>query len=125
MGFVWRTLINAVAIAVAAYLLQPRIAYGMNHLYGYGNADPWISLLLTAFVLGIVNAFVRPIVELISLPISCVTLGLFHFVVGGLMLLLVSAIPFLDFKVDGILTAIVGAVVIGVVGFLVARVIPH
>lgn len=125
MGFVWRTLVNAVAIGVTAFLLQPHIAYGTNHPYGYGSADPWISLVLTAFVLGIVNAFVRPIVELISLPISCLTLGLFHFVVGGLMLLLVSKIPFLDFTVDGLLTAIIGAVIIGLVSFVVSRVIPH
>ena len=46
---------------------------------------------------------------------------------GGLllMLLLVSAIPFLGFTVDGILTAILGAIIIGIVGFLVARIIPH
>ena len=125
MGLIGRTLVNAIAIAVTAYLLQPHITYGASHLYGYGSADPWISLVLTAFVLGVVNAFVRPIIELISLPISCVTLGLFHFVVGGLMLLLVSAIPFLDFRVDGILTAILGAIVIGLVGFVAARIIPH
>jgi uncharacterized membrane protein YvlD (DUF360 family) len=41
------------------------------------------------------------------------------------MLLLVSAIPFLDFHVDGILTAIIGAIVIGLVGFVVSRIIPH
>jgi len=41
------------------------------------------------------------------------------------MLLLVSAIPFLDFHVDGILTAIVGALVIAVVGFVASRIIPH
>ncbi len=124
MGLIGRTLINAIAIAVAAYLL-PGISYGAHHLYGYGATDPWISLALTAFVLGIVNAFVKPVVELISLPISCLTLGLFHFVVSGLMLLLVSAVPFLDFTVDGIITAIIGAVVIGIVGFLAARLIPH
>lgn len=123
MGLIGRTLINAIAIAVTAYLL-PGISYGHTS-YGFGGADPWISLLLTALVLGLVNAFVKPIVSLISLPISCLTLGLFHFVVSGLMLLLVSAVPFLGFQVDNILTAIIGAIVIGIVGFVVARIIPH
>ena len=123
MGLLGRTVINAIAIAVTAYFL-PGISYGHTS-YGMGAADPWISLLLSAFVLGLVNAFIKPIVSLISLPISCLTLGLFHFVVSGLMLLLVSAVPILGFQVDGLFTAILGAIVIGIVGFLVARIIPH
>lgn len=123
MGFVWRTLVNAVAIAVTAFFL-PGISYG-HASYGLGSADPWISLVLTAFVLGVVNAFVRPILQLLSAPITCLTLGLFALVVNGLMLLLVSAIPVLGFRVDGLFTAIIGAIVIGLVSFVVSRVIPH
>jgi putative membrane protein len=124
MGFLGRTIVNAVAIAVAAYFI-PGITYGTHHVYGAGDADRWIALTLTAFVLGVVNAFVRPIVTLVSLPITCLTLGLFQLVIGGLMLLLVSAIPFLDFQVDGLFTAIIGALVIAVVGFIVSRLIPR
>ena len=124
MGLIGRVVINAIAIAVAAYFIQG-ITYGAQHLYGYGDADRWISLGLTALVLGIVNAFVRPIISLIAMPITCLTLGLFQLVIAGLMLLLVSAIPFLDFHVDGILTAIIGALVIAVVGFVASRIIPH
>lgn len=123
MGFVWRTLVNAVAIGVTAFLL-PGISYG-HASYGFGDLDRWISLILTAVVLGIVNAFVRPILQLLSAPITCLTLGLFALVVNGLMLLLVSAIPALGFQVDGLLSAIIGAVVIGFVSFVVSRVIPH
>jgi len=72
-----------------------------------------------------VNALVRPIISLIAMPITCLTLGLFQLVIAGLMLLLVSAIPFLDFHVDGIITAIIGAIVIGLVGFVASRIIPH
>src|SRR5258708_514574 len=106
MGLIGRTLINAVAIAVTAFFLQPAISYG-HYKYGFGDADPWISLLLTALVLGIVNAFVRPIISLISMPITCLTLGLFQLVIAGLMLLLVSAIPVIGFQVDGLWTAII------------------
>ena len=123
MGFVWRTVVNAVAIGVTAFLL-PGISYG-HASYGFGDLDRWVSLVLTAFVLGVVNAFVRPILQLISAPVTCLTLGLFALVVNGLMLLLVSAIPALGFRVDGLLTAIVGAIVIGLVSFVVSRVIPH
>ena len=123
MGLLGRVLINAVAIAVAAALI-PGISYG-HSAYGFGDADRWVSLILTALVLGIVNAFVRPIISMIAMPITCLTLGLFQLVVAGLMLLLVSAIPPLGFQVDGILTAIIGAIVIGLVGFVVSRIIPH
>jgi len=123
VGLIGRTLINAVAIVVAA-LLIPGITFGQAS-YGFGDLDRWISLVLTAFVLGIVNAFVRPIVQMISLPLTCLTLGIFYFVINGLMLLLVSAIPLLGFGVDGLLTAIIGAIVIGIVGFVVSHLIPH
>ncbi len=123
MGLIGRTLINAVAIVVAA-LLIPGITFGQAS-YGFGDLDRGISLVLTAFVLGIVNAFVRPIVQMISLPLTCLTLGIFYFVINGLMLLLVSAIPLLGFGVDGLLTAIIGAIVIGIVGFVVSHLIPH
>jgi putative membrane protein len=123
MGLLGRVVINAIAIAVAAALI-PGISYG-HTAYGYGEADKWISLALTALVLGVVNAFVRPIISLIAMPITCLTLGLFQLVVAGLMLLLVSAIPALGFQVDGIITAIIGAIVIGLVGFVASRIIPH
>src|SRR5216683_159300 len=123
MGLIGRVVINAIAIVVAAALI-PGISYG-HTAYGYGDADKWISLGLTALVLGVVNAFVRPIISLIAMPITCLTLGLFQLVIAGLMLLLVSAIPVLGFQVDGLWTAIVGAIISGIVGFLAARIIPH
>jgi len=123
MGLLGRVVINAIAIAVAAYFI-PGISYG-HTAYGYADADKWISLALTALVLGIVNAFVRPIISMIAMPITCLTLGLFQLVVAGLMLLLVSAIPVLGFQVDNIVTAIIGAIVIGLVGFVASRIIPH
>jgi putative membrane protein len=122
MRIVWRALINAVAIAVAAYFI-PGISYG-NATFGFGEFDRWISLLLTGLVLGVVNAFVRPIVSLIAMPITCLTLGLFHFVISALMLLLVSAIPGLGFRVDGIIPAFLGGIVIAIVGAVLSWILP-
>ena len=128
MRIIWRALINAVAIVVAAYVVNgflgsAAITWG-NAAYGYGDADKWISLLLTGLVLGIVNAFVRPIISLIAMPITCLTLGLFHFVISALMLLLVSAIPGLGFHVDGLVPAFLGAVIMGVVGLVLSWILP-
>ena len=115
MGIVWRTVINAVAVAVAASLI-PGISYD--------QAEPVKSLLLTGLTLGIANAVVRPIFVVLSFPITCLTMGLFLLVINGVMLLLVSAIPFLGFHVDGLLSGILGALVISVVSFLLSKVLP-
>ena len=128
MRIIWRALINAVAIFVAAYvvnsILSPTaITYG-HVSYGFGDLDKWISLILTGLVLGIVNAFIRPIIELIAVPITCLTLGLFHFVISALMLLLVSVIPGLGFQVDGFVAALLGAIVISIVGLVLSWILP-
>jgi putative membrane protein len=71
-----------------------------------------------------VNAVIRPIVILLSLPLEIVTLGLFTFVINALMLLLTSGIAQrldLNFLVDGFRPAFVGALVISIVSFLLNR----
>lgn len=128
MRIIWRALINAVAIFAAAYVVNQILAPGSitwGHVaYGLGDLDPWISLVLTGLVLGILNAFVRPVIELVSMPITCLTLGLFHFVISALMLLVVSAIPFLGFQVNGIVAAFIGAIVMAIVGGLLSWILP-
>lgn len=121
MGLLWRTLINAVAIAAAA-LIIPGIEWGVGYA---DDTSRYLSLAATGLVLGIVNAFVRPIFVMISLPITCVTLGLFLLVINALMLLLVSAIPILGFRIDGFLAALLGSIVISIVSAILSRVIPR
>jgi putative membrane protein len=122
MRLVWRTLITAVAIVVAAYFV-PGITWG-DATFGFGELDRYISLGLTALVLGVINAFVRPLVSLVAMPITCLTLGLFHFVISALMLLLVSAIPGLGFHVDGFIAAFLGGIVIAIVGAVLSWILP-
>ena len=126
MGILLRAGITAVSIVIAAYvtnLLWPdAIRWGQVD-YGMGEAGRYLSLLLTAIVLGIVNGFVRPILVIISMPITCLTLGLFIFVINALMLLLVSAIPQLGFQVDGFIAALIGSIVISLVSGLLSKVV--
>jgi putative membrane protein len=122
MRIIWRALINAVAIAVAAAFV-PGITWG-DATYGFGELDKYISLFLTGLILGVVNAFIRPIISLIAMPITCLTLGLFHFVIGALMLLLVSAIPGLGFHVDNFIAAFLGGIIIAVVGLVLSWILP-
>ena len=75
------------------------------------------SLWLAAFLLGLVNAFVRPLVILVTLPLTLLTLGLFLLVVNGLMVLLVSwLLP--SFHIAGIGSAILASVIVGLTGWI-------
>jgi putative membrane protein len=127
VGILWRTLINAVAIFVAAYIvnqLQPEAIKFGQYDYGMGETNNFISLALTGLALGVVNAIIKPILVLISMPISCMTLGLFIFVINALMVLLVSAIPFLGFVVNGFIVALVASIVISIVSWALSMVLP-
>jgi len=73
--------------------------------------DTASSLLIAAFLLGIVNAILRPIVVFLTLPITFLTLGLFIFVINGAMVLLVARLmP--TFHTDRLTTAIVASIVV-------------
>ena len=126
MGFLLRAVATAAAIAITAWILNSIAPGSMTwgHVdYGLGEAGKLLSLLLTAIVLGIVNAFVRPILVIISMPLTCATLGLFIFVINAVMLLIVSAIPQLGFSVDGFLWALVGSILISLVSGVLSKVV--
>ena len=80
MKFIGTWLANAVAIGVAAWLVPGIIVVGGG----------WEAPVITALFLTLVNALVRPIARILSLPVTFATLGLFHFVVNALMLELAS-----------------------------------
>jgi putative membrane protein len=127
MGIVWRTLINALAIVVAAYVvnqIQPDAIQWGKVDYGQGELGRYLSLILTGLALGVVNAIVKPILVMISMPITCLTLGLFIFVINALLLLLVSAIPFLGFVVNGFFVALIASIVISAVSWALSMVLP-
>lgn len=75
------------------------------------------ALLIAAVVLGILNAVVRPILILLTLPVTVVTLGLFLFVINAAMLKLTSAIVD-GFHVEGFWSAVFGALVLSLVSLL-------
>lgn len=78
------------------------------------------AALIGALVLGLANAFVRPVLVLLTLPVTFLTLGLFLLVVNALMLMLAAAIVD-DFDVKGFKAAFVGSVLLAVMNFLVER----
>jgi len=122
MGFLVRAAATAVAIWLVA-LIVPGITWGQGVNYGFGDLDKYLALFLTGLVLGLMNAFVRPILLLISLPVTCVTLGLFVFVINALMLILVTFIPALGFHIDNFLSALIGSVLISLVSGAISKVV--
>jgi putative membrane protein len=104
-GFLVRMLITAISLWLAALVVP-----GMN-LAGFG------TVLGAALVLGIVNAFVRPIVILLTLPLTILTLGLFLLVVNAMMLGLVSAM-FSGFSISGFWSAVFGAIFVSFFSWL-------
>jgi putative membrane protein len=122
MGFVLRAAATAVAIWIVA-IVVPGITWGQGVSYGFGDLDKYIALFLTGLVLGLVNGFIRPILLMISMPLTCLTLGLFVFIVNALMLILVTYIPQLGFHVDNFLTALIGSILISLVSGAISKVV--
>jgi putative membrane protein len=105
IGFILRAAIAAVGLWIAAKIVP-----------GIG-VDSWRTLVFAALLLGIVNAIVRPILILLTLPFTIITLGLFLFVINGLMLELV-AVFLHGFHVHGIIAAILGSIVVGLTSWV-------
>ena len=76
-----------------------------------------LSLLVAGAVLGLFNLIVRPLAVLISLPLLIVTLGLFYFVLNGI-LLWVFSLFIKGYTVNGLVPAILGALVVGIVNWV-------
>jgi putative membrane protein len=120
-SFLLRLIINAVALLIAAWVI-PGIHLGAAGRHPTTN--DWITLLIVALIFGLVNAVIRPILILLSLPLEIITLGLFIFVINAFMLLLTSWIAQgmgLGFRVNKFLPALLGALLISVVSFVLSR----
>jgi putative membrane protein len=119
MDRVIQLLINAGALYVAVLIVD-----GLD--FSFDSEQAWLKFVVVAFIFGLVNTFVKPILRLLTLPITMMTLGIFLLVINALMLLLTGWISDqldLGFVVDGFLPALLGAIVISIVGFLLSMVI--
>jgi putative membrane protein len=103
-GLLLRWALNAFALWVVSVIVPGIHAAGI------------FATFIAAFVLGILNALVRPVLLLLTLPINLLTLGLFTFVINALMLEMTSALV-RGFTVDGFGSALIGALLLSVVSF--------
>ncbi|PYP38349.1 MAG: hypothetical protein DMD48_09820 [Gemmatimonadetes bacterium] len=106
-GFLVRLLITALGLWVADQLLPGIVITGTG------------ALIVSALVLGVVNALIRPILFFLTLPLTVLTLGLFVLIVNGISLALVAwLVP--GFHVAELLSATLGAIIVGLTGWVVS-----
>lgn len=106
MEFITHLLISAVLLIVVSFIVK-----GIE-------VKNFMSAGIAALVLGVVNAFIKPLVVLLTLPATLLSLGLFLFVINAFMLMLVSVVvP--GFKVKGFGSALFGAVLLAVINLFV------
>ncbi|MFH1235734.1 MAG: phage holin family protein [Parcubacteria group bacterium] len=105
MQLILRWILNALGLLLVAYLVP---GFEVNSFY---------TALLVALVLGIVNAVIKPILILLTLPITILTLGLFTLVINALLIWFVAS--FIEgFAVDGFTTALLGGVILWMISWV-------
>lgn len=117
MKLILRILINAVAIWLTSLLLS-----------GFSFAGSWLNLIIVAIIFGLVNALVRPIVKLLTLPINIITLGLFTLVINTLMLMLTvwlsGTLSLEGGMFASFFTAFVAAIIISIISTVLSWFLP-
>ena len=105
MRFLLKILLNALAVVVTSYLLE---GVAINN---------YLTAVLVAIVLGIVNVTVKPILQILTLPITFLTLGLFLLVINAMMILLVDwLVP--GFEVKNIMWALLFSIIMAVITYI-------
>jgi putative membrane protein len=105
---VW--LINAVAL------------FALPYVFPWVSVDTFWTALLAALVLGLINTLIRPVLVVLTLPVTVLTLGLFIFVINGLLFWWVGS--FVDgFRVSGFWSGVFGAMLYSLVSWLLAALV--
>nr|WP_239000879.1 phage holin family protein [Jiangella asiatica] len=123
MSFLVRLIVNGIALWVATQIVD-----GVT-ISSDSTSDELLTLLVVALIFGVVNALIKPVVQLLSLPLLILTLGLFTLVVNALMFWLTSWISDqldVPFHVDGFFwEAVLGALVVSFVSWVLNLLLPN
>ena len=123
MSFLIRVIINAVAIWLTSLLLGSHFEV----VGGEGTGGRIVVFVVVALIFGVINAFVKPIVQLLSLPLYVITLGLFTLVVNALMVMLTAWITEAadwGLRVNGFWWAILAALLISIFSMVISVITP-
>ena len=115
MNFITKLLISSIAVVITAYFLDG-VTIGDNQFYNSGPTElnKFTTAVLVAIVLAFLNTIVKPILTILSLPITFFTLGLFLLVINGVIILFADKLV-VGFKVDGFWTALWFSIVLWIV----------
>ncbi len=109
MKILIRLLVNILALVIVAYLVP-----------GF-TLDTLMAALVAAVVIGIINTLIKPIIQLLALPITLITFGIFAFVINVVLLWLASFIvP--GFHIDGFFTAVISSIVLSLVSWFLNKI---
>lgn len=115
MGIIAKLILSCIAIALSAWLTPgvsiPEVSSGSGI----------ITLIIVAVVLALLNTFIKPIIKLLALPVTMITLGLFLLVINALIILLCSWIVD-SFSVDGFASAFVFSVILSVITWILNKI---
>ncbi len=111
MRWILSLIFNALALLLIAELFD-----------GFQIDGFWIALLASV-ILAVLNVIVKPILVLLTLPITIVTLGLFLFVINALTLMLTQVLLGDSFVIDGFLTAILAAILLSIINLIINKII--
>ena len=118
MGFIVRCLVTAVGVAAAVYFVPGISTVG---------SDSTIAIAALAIVLSLINVSIKPILQVLSMPITVLTLGIFYLIVNALLLQLAASLSTSFFgsgiAIESFFSAILGSVVISVVSSIVNGII--
>ena len=110
MRFLSHFIVTAIALGISAYIL-PGV-----------HITSWVALVVATLVLGFVNSVIRPVLVLVTLPVTVLTLGLFYLVVNGIAFGLAAAVvP--GFNLDSFGWAVLGALVVGIASWFVGALV--
>lgn len=107
---------------LVVWLVNAAALFLLKYVFPWVTVDSFTAALIAALVLGLINALIRPILILLTLPVTLLTLGLFIFVINGLLFWWVGS--FIDgFHVGGFWSGVFGAIVYSLISWLLASLV--
>jgi putative membrane protein len=109
---------------VIVWLINAAALFALPYLMSSINVDSFMVALIAALVLGLINAFIRPLLVLLTLPATLLSLGLFIFVINGLLFWFVgSYVP--GFHVAGFWSGVGGAILYSIISWALSAILLH
>lgn len=119
MGFLIRWIVTALAVAAAIWLVP-----GIDII---GGNDAWVGIAIFALILSLINISIKPLLQILSLPVTVITLGLFYLIVNTFLLYLAAWLANSLFGtgiyIEGFFSAFLASIVISIVSAIVNAII--